>query len=139
MFLTLRMLTMKNRLLSLIALMAFFAGTHALANGVKTYQQVCMVCHASGVANAPKTGDKARWAPLIAEGQVILTAHGYVGVRAMPPKGGKPDLSVEDFSEAVNHMVNQSGGNWKKADKVTLDAIKKEIGARELAMKNPKK
>jgi hypothetical protein len=36
-------------------------------------------------------------------------------------------------------MVNQSGGNWKKADKVTLDAIKKEIGARELAMKNSKK
>ena len=83
-----------------------------------------MVCHASGVANAPKTGDKAGWAPLIAEGQVILTAHGYVGVRAMPAKGGKPDLSIEDFSEAVNHIVNQSGGSWKKADKVTLDAIK---------------
>ena len=126
---------MKNRLLSLIALMAFFAGTHTLANGVKTYQQVCVACHASGVANAPK----ARWAPLIAEGQVIITAHGYVGVRAMPAKGGKPDLSIEDFSEAVNHMVNQSGGSWKKADKVTLDAIKKEIVARELAQKNPKK
>ncbi len=130
---------MKNRWLFLIALMGFLAGSHAFANGVKIYQQVCVACHASGAANAPKTGDKARWAPLIAEGQVILTAHGYVGVRAMPAKGGKPDLSVEDFSEAVNHMVNQSGGNWKKADKATLDAIKKEIVARELALKNPKK
>ena len=76
---------------------------------------------------------------MIAEGQVIITAHGYVGVRGMPPKGGKPDLSIEDFSAAINYMVNQSGGNWKKADKVTLDAIKKEIVARELALKNPKK
>jgi cytochrome c5 len=130
---------MKRILLSVLALMCGFAGTTAFANGVKTYQQVCMACHASGVANAPKTGDKARWAPLIAEGQVIITAHGYVGVRAMPAKGGKPDLSVEDFSEAINHIVNQSGGNWKKADKATLDAIKKEIVARELAQKNPKK
>ena len=130
---------MKRILLSVVALMGVFAGTTAFANGVKTYQQVCMACHASGVANAPKTGDKARWAPLIAEGQVIITAHGYVGVRAMPAKGGKPDLSIEDFSEAINHIVNQSGGNWKKADKATLDAIKKEIVARELAQKNPKK
>ena len=130
---------MKKCLLSLLTLVGMFTSAHGLANGVKTYQQVCVACHASGVANAPKAGDKARWAPLIAEGQVIITAHGYVGVRAMPPKGGKPDLSIEDFSEAINYMVNQSGGNWKKADKVTLDAIKKEIVARELALKNPKK
>jgi cytochrome c5 len=130
---------MKNGLLFLIALTSFGGVTPAFSNGVKTYQQVCLACHASGAANAPKTGDKARWAPLIAEGQVILTAHGYVGVRAMPAKGGKPDLSVEDFSEAVNHMVNQSGGNWMKVNKVTLDAIKKEIVARELAQKPPQK
>ena len=53
--------------------------------GVQTYKAVCAVCHASGVANAPKVGDKNVWKPLIDEGQVILTAHGYVGVRAMPP------------------------------------------------------
>jgi hypothetical protein len=57
----------------------------------------------------------------------------------MPAKGGKPDLLVEDFSEAVNLMVNQSGGNWMKVDKGTLDAIKKEIVARELAQKTPPK
>jgi cytochrome c5 len=130
---------MKISWLLATAFAGVFVGTTAGASGIKTYQQVCMVCHASGVANAPKTGDKAGWAPLIAEGQVILTAHGYVGVRAMPAKGGKPDLSIEDFSEAVNHMVNQSGGNWKKADKSMLDAIKKEIVAREIAQKNPKK
>jgi hypothetical protein len=76
-------------------------------------------------------GDKAKWAPLIAEGQVILTAHGYVGVRAMPAKGGKPDLTLQGFSEALNYMVNQSGGNWKQPDKKMMDAIQAEIVKRQ--------
>ncbi len=43
--------------------------------GENTYKQVCAACHGSGVLNAPKLGDKAKWAPLIAEGQATLTAH----------------------------------------------------------------
>jgi len=103
----------------------------AMASGEDTYKAVCASCHAKGVANAPKVGDKAKWAPLIAEGQVTLTAHGYVGVRAMPPKGGKSDLSVADFSAAVNHMVNLSGGNWKTPDSKTLAGIQAEIADRQ--------
>ena len=99
--------------------------------GAKTYKAVCAVCHASGVANAPKLGDKNAWKPLIEEGQVILTAHGYVGVRAMPPKGGKPDLSVEEFAEAVNYMVNNSGGQWSSPDKAMLEKINQEIAKRK--------
>jgi hypothetical protein len=79
-------------------------------------------------------GDIAKWAPLIAEGQVVLTAHGYVGVRAMPAKGGKPDLTVEAFSEAVNHMVNKSGGNWKKPDENMMKKIESEIARRKKAI-----
>ena len=95
--------------------------------GLQTYKAVCAVCHASGVANAPKVGDKNVWKPLIEEGQVILTAHGYVGVRAMPPKGGKPDLSIEQFAEALNYMVNYSGGQWSSQDKAMLEKINEEI------------
>ncbi len=130
---------MQKLLLSMAVLTVGFSGSSAFAMGEKTYRQVCMACHASGVANAPKSGDKVRWAPLIAEGQVILTAHGYVGVRGMPAKGGKPDLSIEDFSAATNYMVNQSGGDWKRPEKSMMDGIKKELIARELAQKNPKK
>jgi cytochrome c5 len=101
--------------------------------GVQTYKAVCAVCHASGVANAPKVGDKNVWKPLIEEGQVILTAHGYVGVRAMPPKGGKPDLSVEHFAEALNYMVNNSGGQWSSPDKGMLEDIHEEIKKRKNA------
>jgi mono/diheme cytochrome c family protein len=108
-----------------------------MANGETTYKQVCMACHSSGVAGAPKLGDKAKWAPLIKEGQAILTAHGYVGIRGMPAKGGKSDLSVENFAKALVYMVNQSGGAWKDPDAKTLQAIDLEIDARkkELAKK----
>lgn len=99
--------------------------------GVQTYKAVCAVCHTSGVANAPKFGDKNAWKPLIDEGQVIITAHGYVGVRAMPPKGGKADLSVEQFAEALNYMVNNSGGEWSSPDKPMLAKIHDEIADRK--------
>ena len=99
--------------------------------GEQTYKAVCAVCHAAGVANAPKLGDKNVWKPLIDEGQVILTAHGYVGVRAMPPKGGKPDLSIEQFAEALNYMVNNSGGQWSTPDKAMLEKINEEITRRK--------
>jgi mono/diheme cytochrome c family protein len=102
-----------------------------MANGETTYKQVCMACHTSGVAGAPKLGDKAKWAPLIKEGQAILTAHGYVGIRGMPAKGGKPDLSVENFAKALVYMVNQSGGLWKDPDEKMLKAIDAEIEARK--------
>ena len=102
-----------------------------MANGETTYKQVCMACHTSGVAGAPKLGDKAKWAPLIKEGQAILTAHGYVGIRGMPAKGGKSDLSVENFAKALVYMVNQSGGAWKDPDAKTLPAIDLEIDARK--------
>ena len=106
--------------------------------GENTYKQVCASCHASGVLNAPKFGDKAKWAPLIAEGQVVLTAHGYVGVRGMPAKGGNPNLSIEGFSDAVAYMVNKAGGNWKSPDTKTLAAINKEIEARKAGLNQKK-
>jgi cytochrome c5 len=106
--------------------------------GEKIYKEVCASCHASGVLNAPKFGDKAKWAPLIAEGQVILTAHGYVGVRGMPAKGGNPNLSIEGFSDAVAYMVNKAGGNWNSPDAKTLAAINKEIEARKASLNQKK-
>ncbi len=107
------------------------ASAAAFASGEDTYKAVCANCHSKGVANSPQLGDAAKWAPLIAEGQVIITAHGYVGVRSMPPKGGKPDLTVEGFAEALNFMVNQSGGRWKKPDSKMMAAIEAEIATRQ--------
>lgn len=121
----------------LSCLLGLSASNLALAqSGENTYKQVCASCHGSGVLNAPKFGDKAKWAPLIAEGQATLTAHAYFGVRAMPPKGGNPNLSIEGFSDALVYMVNNSGGNWKTPDAKMLAAINKELEARKA---NPNK
>jgi cytochrome c5 len=117
---------------------AFGFSSPIFANGEATYKQVCMACHTSGVAGAPKLGDKAKWAPLIKEGQTILTAHGYVGIRAMPAKGGKSDLSVDHFAKALVYMVNQSGGAWKDPDAKMLKAIDVEIEARKIELAKKK-
>ncbi len=129
-----------NRLL-LVLLGALAApNPAAAADGAQVYQVACAVCHTAGVAGAPKLGDRKAWAPLIEEGQEILTAHGYVGVRGMPAKGGKPDLSIEDFAAAVVHLVNASGGKWGQPDAKGLAAIRAEIVKREkeLAGAKPK-
>ena len=128
-------LPMKSLLHPFVLAACFFSPLAALAEpGENTYKQVCAGCHGAGVLKAPKFGDKAQWAPLIAEGQVTLTAHGYVGVRGMPANGGNPNLTVEGFSEAVAYMVNKAGGNWKPPDAKTLAAINKEIEARKASL-----
>jgi cytochrome c5 len=46
--------------------MAAAAGAAAGSrSGEQIYKAVCGACHDSGVANAPKLGDKAAWAPRI--------------------------------------------------------------------------
>ncbi len=123
---------MKALLIAVFSL-SISAVAHA-QSGENTYKQVCVSCHGAGVLNAPKFGDKAKWAPLIAEGQVTLTAHAYVGVRAMPPKGGNPNLTVEVFSDALVYMVNNSGGKWTSPDAKTVAAINKEIEERKAGL-----
>ncbi|MDH4149599.1 MAG: c-type cytochrome [Betaproteobacteria bacterium] len=85
-------------------------------NGKAVYESVCAACHATGVLNAPKLGDKAVWSKLIAEGQAKITADGMKGVRQMPPRGGSPDLSDVEFARAVAYMANQAGANWKEPE-----------------------
>lgn len=103
--------------------------------GERTYQSVCAACHAQGLLGAPKVSDKAKWKPLISEGQITLTAHGYVGVRKMPPKGGQPNLSLEEFSAAVVYMANQSGGNWSLPSESQIAQINQEISQRKKALR----
>jgi cytochrome c5 len=106
--------------------------------GKTTYDRLCMACHSTGAAGAPKVGDKAKWKPLLAEPQWQLTAHGYVGVRGMPARGGDTTLSLEDFSKAVVYMANQSGGKWKEPDAALLARTQKEVDARQKKMKAKK-
>lgn len=98
--------------------------------GESIYQTVCMACHETGVARAPKVGDLATWKPLIDEGQHQLTAHAFVGVRAMPSKGGDDKLTLEEFARAVAWMANQAGANWKDPDADMMQHIRDEAEKR---------
>lgn len=86
-----------------------------------------MACHATKVENAPRFGDRAAWKPLIEEGQHVLTAHARVGVRGMPPRGGSPDLSLEEFARATAYMARAAGGDWADPDARMLRRIEDEI------------
>jgi cytochrome c5 len=71
------------------------------------YAQTCSTCHALGIAGAPKVGDKAAWAPRIAQGLDVLTGNAIKGKGAMPPKGGS-SASDADVKAVVTYMVNAS-------------------------------
>lgn len=109
------------------------ASAQDLKSGESVYKETCAVCHATGIANAPKFGDKAVWKPLIAEGQHVLTAHAWVGVRGMPPQGGRADLKLEEFARAVAFMVRAAGGTWKDPDAKMLARIADEEKRRRAA------
>lgn len=81
------------------------AATVAAGAGEALYKQSCTVCHAAGVAGAPKSGDKAAWAPRIAQGIDALTASVLKGKGAMPPKGGSAASDAE-IRAAVQYMVD---------------------------------
>jgi len=80
----------------------------ASGKGEATYRQSCAVCHAAGVAGAPKITDKAAWAPRIAQGKDALYNSSLKGKGAMPAKGGNPSLSDADVKAAVDYMVSQT-------------------------------
>jgi cytochrome c5 len=71
------------------------------------YAQTCSTCHTPGIAGAPKLGDKAAWAPRIAQGIDVLHANAIKGKGAMPPKGGS-SASDADVNAVVNYMVSAS-------------------------------
>ena len=74
--------------------------------GKSIYDSACLACHAAGVAGAPKTGDKAAWAPRLAAGVDALYASAIKGKNAMPPKGGQMQLADADVKAAVDYMVD---------------------------------
>ncbi len=78
------------------------------ADGEKIYKQSCQACHANGVANAPKPGDKAAWAPRIATGIDAMLAVAKNGKGAMPPKGTCMGCSDDELKSAIEYMVIQS-------------------------------
>lgn len=89
----------------LCAVLTFGIVSAALADGRVTYEKTCAACHASGVANAPRYGDKAAWAPRVGAGVPALVAMAIKGKGAMPPRGGSAGLKDAEVRAAVEFML----------------------------------
>ena len=76
-------------------------------------KEVCAACHQAGVANAPKLGDKASWAPRLKLGFDGLMQSVIKGKGAMAPRAGT-SLTDQELASAVVFMANQAGGNLKE-------------------------
>jgi cytochrome c5 len=80
--------------------------------GKSVFGKTCAMCHAPGVAGAPKPGDKADWGPRIAQGKEVLYKHALEGFNGskgqMPARGGATALSDADVKAAVDYMADAS-------------------------------
>ena len=108
------------RYVALWALVALVGAAAAAPAGAQTkemtgkqvVESLCISCHGTGAAGAPKIGDKKAWAEREAKGLTGLSRSAMAGIRQMPAHGGNPKLTDIEVERAITYMVNQSGGHW---------------------------
>ena len=92
--------------------LAVAAGPKGALTGDQVYEQVCKTCHEGGLAGAHKIGDRGAWAKVIAQGPKTTYENAIKGIRAMPAKGGNPNLEDIEVQRAVAFLVNKAGAGW---------------------------
>jgi cytochrome c5 len=100
-----------------------------LQSGEAIYTSTCQACHGSGAAGAPKIGDNGSWSARLAQGYDTVVKHAIEGLRAMPAKGGNPDLDDVEVARAVVYMANKSGGKFKEPEVPAAPAAAPAEGA----------
>ncbi|MFZ2308806.1 MAG: c-type cytochrome [Rhodoferax sp.] len=82
-----------------------------LQAGKQVFDKTCGLCHGAGTGGAPRPGDKANWAPRIAQGTETLYQHALLGFNGaagfMPARGGAA-LSDAEVKAGVDYMVSLS-------------------------------
>jgi cytochrome c5 len=89
------------------------SGPVAEKSGEQVVNEVCIACHGIGALGSPKIGDNGAWGPRISQGYDTLVKHAIAGIRAMPARGGNPDLTDTEIAGAVAYMANKSGASFK--------------------------
>jgi cytochrome c5 len=77
-----------------------------VAGPAKIYKDNCQLCHARGLAGAPKLGDKAAWKPRLEQGLDTMVKRAWNGFKAMPPKGNCMNCSEDDLRQTIQFMLD---------------------------------
>ncbi len=83
---------------------AQIAASAGSVDGEKIYNSVCAACHATGLLGAPIPGS-AEMAQRAEKGMDALVQNAVNGLNAMPPRGGRPDLSDEQLRAVIKFML----------------------------------
>ncbi|EKS9795656.1 MULTISPECIES: c-type cytochrome [Burkholderia] len=99
--------------------------------GEEVYKAVCVTCHGTGAAGAPKFGNKDDWAPRISQGFDTLLKTALAGKGAMPPRGGTSPDDVSDYeiARAIVYMANNDGANFPEPAAPAANAAQPASGA----------
>lgn len=77
------------------------------SEGKTIYQQYCSICHAAGLAGAPKFQNAEEWTPRLAKkGIEGLTKDSITGLNGtMPPKGSCMSCTDQQLKDAIEYML----------------------------------
>lgn len=91
----------------------FFAGAALLSDaaaaartGKEIVEAKCIECHQTGKHGAPRIDDRAAWVPRLQKGLDHIIAEARKGHGDMPARGGRADLTDEEFRAAVTYLFN---------------------------------
>lgn len=95
---------------ALLPVFSFAADTQSIKSGRAVYESVCIACHAveNVMVAAPKAGDVAEWRRRLVQapkGIDTLADHAVNGFGAMPPKGGRDELTRDEIRSAISFMM----------------------------------
>lgn len=74
-------------------------------DGQLIYDRACGTCHESGAGGAPLMV-AGEWVGRVEKGMEELVANAINGIGAMPPRGGRMDLSDEQIEVSVAFMID---------------------------------
>lgn len=75
----------------------------------QVYTQSCAMCHATGMAGAPKFGDADAWSGRIAaKGFETVVKNSITGINAMPAKGMCMTCTDENMTALVEYISGQA-------------------------------
>lgn len=77
------------------------------ANGAEIYGRACKKCHRTGLDDAPITGDKEAWAPLVKAGRAAMIKSVIDGKGKMEPRADRPELTDEEIAASVDYLLEQ--------------------------------